>query len=54
MKYQIENTLSGHVFGIYEGGSKEEALDALAVKMGRSDALLTAVDYPSGGLFAVE
>ena len=32
----------------------EAAARALAVKMGRGDALLTAVDYPSGGLFAVE
>ena len=32
----------------------EAAARALAVKMGRSDALLTAVDYPRGGLFAVE
>ena len=32
----------------------EAAARALAVKMGRSDALLTAVDCPSGGLFAVE
>ena len=30
------------------------AARALAVKMGRSDALLTAVDCPRGGLFAVE
>lgn len=37
MKYQIENTLSGHVFGIYEGGSKEEALDALAQDAGCRD-----------------
>ena len=32
----------------------EAAARALAVKMGRSDALLTAVDYPRGGLFVVE
>ena len=32
----------------------EAAARALAVKMGRSDALLTAADYPRGGLFAVE
>ena len=37
MKYQIENLDSGHVFGIYEGGSKKEALDALARDAGYED-----------------
>lgn len=37
MKYQIENLYSGHVFGIYEGGSKKEALDALARDAGYED-----------------
>ena len=37
-----------------ESNPHEAAARALAVKMGRSDALLTAVDYPRGGLFAVE
>ena len=37
-----------------ESNQHEAAARALAVKMGRSDALLTAVDCPRGGLFAVE
>ena len=37
-----------------ESNPHEAAARALAVKMGRSDALLTAVDYPRGGMFAVE
>ena len=32
----------------------EAAARALAIKIGHGDALLTAVDYPRGGLFAVE
>ncbi len=38
----------------FEEYPTKKAARALAVKMGRSDALLTAVDYPRGGLFAVE
>ncbi len=37
MKYQIENTMSGWVFGVYKGDSKEDALDALAKDAGYDD-----------------
>jgi hypothetical protein len=37
MQYQIENTRSGLVLGIYEAGSVEEALDLMAQDAGYED-----------------
>ena len=37
MKYKITNTSSGVELGIYEGNTREEALDALAVFSGYRD-----------------
>lgn len=34
MKYQIENTSSGIILGVYEASSKEEALDLMAREAG--------------------
>jgi len=36
-KYEIENTISGVVFGVYEGNSENEALDAMARDAGYAD-----------------
>ncbi len=37
MRYRIENTKSGLELGVYEGSSKEDALDALARDAGYDD-----------------
>ena len=46
MKYQIENTKSGLVFGIYEAGNEEEALNILAKEEGHKDWVDLVEDYP--------
>uniref|UniRef100_UPI00334265C5 hypothetical protein n=1 Tax=Castellaniella defragrans TaxID=75697 RepID=UPI00334265C5 len=37
MKYQIENTISGIIIGVYEADSADLALDAMARDAGYSD-----------------
>lgn len=37
MRYQIENTISGIVLGIFEGATEAEALDAMARDAGYRD-----------------
>ncbi len=37
MKYQIENTLSGIILGVYEGTSVRDALNAMAQDAGHQD-----------------
>ena len=46
MKYQIENTKSGLVFGIYEADNEEEALNILAKEEGHKDWADLVEDYP--------
>ena len=46
MKYQIENTKSGLVFGIYEADNEEEALNILAKEEGHEDWVDLVEDYP--------
>ena len=36
-KYEISNTVSGHVFGVYEGDTEQQALDAFAQDAGYAD-----------------
>jgi hypothetical protein len=37
LSYTISNAISGHCFGIYEGTSKDDALDTLARDAGYAD-----------------
>lgn len=46
-RYQIENTLSGVVFGVYEGDTEAEALDALARDAGYRDNAEVELEHPS-------
>jgi hypothetical protein len=46
-RYQIENTASGVVFGIYEGETEREALDALARDAGYKDHAEVEVQFDS-------
>lgn len=36
-RYQIENTVSGVILGVYEGETPEQALDAMARDAGYTD-----------------
>jgi len=37
LSYTISNAISGHCFGIYEGTSRDDALDAMARDAGYAD-----------------
>jgi len=37
LSYTISNSVSGHCFGVYEGTSRDDALDALARDAGYAD-----------------
>lgn len=47
MKFQIENTASGIVLGIYEGENEETALDALARDAGYTSYLALCQEIPA-------
>ena len=53
-KYQIENTESGVVMGVYEAETKEEALDKLAQDAGYQDAADATAQVGAAPLKVVE
>lgn len=53
-RYQIENTISGVVLGVYEGASKADALDAMARDCGYRDYADCCAVADGAGIVAVE
>ncbi len=54
--YRIENTVSGHILGIYRGETPEDALDALAKDAGYTDRsdMDEAVSVLPGEILVIE
>jgi hypothetical protein len=48
MQYQITNTVSGQRFGVYDGATEQEALDALARDAGYADDAAMCREVPRG------
>jgi hypothetical protein len=52
-RYQIENTVSGVILGIYEGATETEALDACARDAGYADYAAVPMQNPEDGEIVV-
>lgn len=54
MKYQVENTTSGHIFGTFEAETPEQALDKMAQDAGYKDFAAACEVAPGDDVVAYE